>query len=72
MHAAETTRDDHCPSPLDTARFTDKQVHLFKEVGTNAARSYCGLGERFGIWREYGQDVTCGACARYLREMPDA
>ena len=68
MHAAETTRDDRRLSPPYTARFTNKQVHLFKEVGTGTARSFCGLGETFHIWRDYGHDVTCGACARHLSE----
>jgi hypothetical protein len=56
-------------TPLGTtARFTDRQVHLFKEVSEDRAVTYCGLGERADIWRDLGDDVTCGHCIRRLSE----
>lgn len=56
-------------TPLGTtARFTDKQVHLFRETRGDYARTYCGLSERTDIWRDPGEDVTCGFCIRKLAE----
>jgi hypothetical protein len=51
-----------------TARFTDKQVHLFRETIGDHARTYCGLSERADIWRDLGEDVTCGFCIRKLAD----
>jgi len=70
MHAVEPPHDEMrlSQSPPSSARFTDKRVHLFKEVAENAARSFCGLSERGAIWRQPGSDVTCQRCARHLGE----
>lgn len=51
-----------------TGRFTDKKVHLFKEVYGDRALTYCGLGALADIWRDPGEDVTCVHCLRNLTE----
>lgn len=53
---------------METARFTDKHVHLFKETTNNGAETYCGLRERNDIWTDPDSEVTCGRCLRKLTE----
>jgi hypothetical protein len=53
---------------METARFTNKHVHLFKEQSDAHARTYCGLSERTEIWSDRNSDVTCQHCLRVLAE----
>lgn len=56
---------------LDQAQFHDKRVHLFKETSESSARTWCGLHERWEIWRRPELATICQQCQR-LAAAPDA
>jgi hypothetical protein len=56
------------PTTRSTARFVDTHVHLFKETDGDRGMTSCGRIERGWIWRDPGEDVTCGFCIRRLTE----
>lgn len=49
---------------VPTARFMDKEVHIFRGYGSRT--TYCGLHERDEIWSDLGNIPTCLACTRLL------